>query len=168
MLGALGGALMGGVAAIRGAREGARTTAEGIRQQVRDQAAFEHESWLREQRQVAYTAFIGELQKTFKVAREAADSLRDPDLERMERAVESLFQAGNLITLIGPPSLDFVATEASRAAGRLLSKIREVERAPEDEDLLERLGAEMDDAGQQLHDLDRQFVLLARQTLRAE
>ncbi|MEU9286754.1 hypothetical protein AB0D57_19060 [Streptomyces sp. NPDC048275] len=50
LLGAIGGAAVGGVAAARGARLGAETTARATAKQVHDQASVDHEHWLRGQR----------------------------------------------------------------------------------------------------------------------
>ncbi|MEV8334302.1 hypothetical protein [Streptomyces niveus] len=53
MVGALGGAAVGGIAAVRGARLGAEKSAEATRQQVKDQAVVEHLHWLRQERREA-------------------------------------------------------------------------------------------------------------------
>ncbi|MGW2087002.1 hypothetical protein [Streptomyces sp. NPDC001880] len=50
LVGAISGAAVGGIAAARGARLGAETTARATARQVHDQAAINHDHWLRGQR----------------------------------------------------------------------------------------------------------------------
>ena len=75
MIGALGGALAGGVAAVRGARVGAETTAAAALQQIQDQAVTEHQQWLRGQRQQAYSALIAEVQTVRRVTQSLMTAL---------------------------------------------------------------------------------------------
>ncbi|MGW8378512.1 hypothetical protein [Streptomyces sp. ODS28] len=58
LVGAVAGAAVGGITAARGARIGAETTARATVEQVRDQAAMDHEHWLRGQRLEACTALL--------------------------------------------------------------------------------------------------------------
>lgn len=58
LLGAIGGAAIGGVAAARGARLGAETAANATARQVTEQAAVDHEHWLRGQRLEACRALL--------------------------------------------------------------------------------------------------------------
>jgi hypothetical protein len=58
LVGAIGGAAIGGFAAARGARIGAETTARATIKQVQDQAAIDHEHWLRGQRLESCTALL--------------------------------------------------------------------------------------------------------------
>jgi hypothetical protein len=53
MVGALGGAVAGGIAAVRGARIGAEKTSAALLKQTQDQAEIEHRHWAREHRRSA-------------------------------------------------------------------------------------------------------------------
>lgn len=58
LVGAIGGAAIGGIAAARGSRIGAETAARATAKQVRDQAVIDHEHWLRGQRLEACGALL--------------------------------------------------------------------------------------------------------------
>ncbi|MCC9686877.1 hypothetical protein [Streptomyces sp. MNU103] len=82
-VGALGGGLIAGIAAVRGAR----ATGEAVRQQVRDQAEVEHRQWLRGQRQQAYADTIHALEMFLSVAGTAIFQ-EEQRAEHMPRVVE--------------------------------------------------------------------------------
>ncbi|WP_405891397.1 hypothetical protein OG612_06370 [Streptomyces sp. NBC_01527] len=107
MIGALGGALAGGVAAVRGARVGAETMAAAALQQIQDQAVTEHQQWLRGQRQQAYSALIAEVQAVRRVTQSLATALyvehrREPQLEAVQASIRQLCDAGIAVALLGP------------------------------------------------------------------
>lgn len=107
MVGALGGALAGGVAAVRGARVGAETTAAAALQQIQDQAVTEHQRWLREQRQQAYSALIAEVQAVRQATLPLVTALyvehrREPQLDAAQVSIRQLCDVGNAVALLGP------------------------------------------------------------------
>ncbi|MCH6161418.1 hypothetical protein [Streptomyces marispadix] len=58
LIGALGGAITGGYAAIRGAREAADRSARAALEQAAQQASDQHEHWLRQERRSAYAELL--------------------------------------------------------------------------------------------------------------
>ncbi|MEU6509358.1 hypothetical protein [Streptomyces sp. NPDC046942] len=116
MVGALGGAVAGGLAAVRGARLGAETSARALRQQVQDQAATEHAHWLREQRRVAYAAYIAAAQSARERAFDALDTPDDTVTDAIYEAVFQLAGTRSSLTLVGPGTIDQVATTLLSAA----------------------------------------------------
>ncbi|MEV5170883.1 hypothetical protein AB0L10_07290 [Streptomyces flaveolus] len=58
-VGALGGATIGGLAAVRGSRIGAEKGAEALRLQVQDQLLGEQRHWVREQRRQSCASILG-------------------------------------------------------------------------------------------------------------
>ncbi|MEU1553187.1 hypothetical protein ABZ517_10740 [Streptomyces scabiei] len=58
LVGALGGAITGGYAAIRGAREAAERSARAALEQAAWQARDQHEHWLRQERRSAYAELL--------------------------------------------------------------------------------------------------------------
>ncbi|MEU6166249.1 hypothetical protein [Streptomyces tanashiensis] len=63
LVGAIGGAAIGGLAAARGARLGAETTARATTRQVHDQGTINHEHWLRGQRLESCRALLSAYDK---------------------------------------------------------------------------------------------------------
>ena len=107
------------------------------RRQVADQAAVEHEQWLRGQRQEAYLAFLASLDRLARDAEEGCDNLEDylpgsgeepiepaagltiEDLEEEAREPfgMELYEELEKLTLLGP---DAVVDAARAAAGALV------------------------------------------------
>ncbi|MEW2469506.1 hypothetical protein AB0919_31570 [Streptomyces sp. NPDC046994] len=125
MVGALGGAVAGGVAAVRGARIGAERTAAATREAVRDQAAAEHGHWLREQRRDAFASFITATQ-TVTDASKAVTSMQHDQLIAFNESIQRLIKISSLITLMGPQ-------EAITAAGRVIGAAENFRRCMWDE-----------------------------------
>ncbi|MFD8308113.1 hypothetical protein ACFV29_38145 [Streptomyces sp. NPDC059690] len=108
LVGAVGGAAIGGMAATRGARVGAETAARATARQVQDQAAVDHMHWLRGQRLqayqdllAAYDAYSDAVKAVEQWAsREAGDAGRRPG-EYVQR-VEAFLRAHMVIRLVGP------------------------------------------------------------------
>lgn len=133
MSGALGGALIGGIAAVRGARVGAETTAAAALQQIQDQAATEHQHWLREQRQQTYSALITELQTTRQavhslVAALYADRRPESQLHAAQASIRNLVDSGVAVALLGPEAViesqQRVTDRVLRLEERLLESFR--------------------------------------------
>ncbi|MGW5527434.1 hypothetical protein [Streptomyces xanthochromogenes] len=122
--GALGGAVAGGIAAVRGSRIGAETGARALRQQVQDQAEIERAHWLREQRRAAYSTYIAAAQKA---GEKAYDSLGSPDDACADDVFEAVSQLASLrssLTLIGPREIDEAAHDLLGAGWEVARKIR--------------------------------------------
>lgn len=165
MVGALGGAVAGGVAAVRGARIGAEKAFEAGRQQVQDQAAVELSHWLREQRREAYVSFIREIQVVIDAAK-AVTTMEHDQLMNFNRSIEDLKVAGNSITLMGPQ-------EMIEAAGRVIGSAIEFnacmwreshtpdQRSQESLDASERT----DDASDDFQEMKAYFVAAAQGVL---
>ncbi|MEV0438689.1 hypothetical protein AB0I84_28470 [Streptomyces spectabilis] len=122
MMGALGGALAGGVAAVRGAKIGAQTAAAASRQVVKDQATADHVHWLREQRQHAYSNLLSEAQAYREVAHSLVTALfverrRERQLGDVQQSARQLCDAGSAVSLLGPA---FVLGAQGRVTDRCL------------------------------------------------
>ncbi|MFI6288360.1 hypothetical protein ACIBCM_27040 [Streptomyces sp. NPDC051018] len=123
-IGALGGGLIAGTAAIRGAR----TAGEAVRQQVRDQAVVEHRQWLRGQRQQAYAGAVRAVE-AFIAAAESAMFCGDDDRpQHMARVVETHenFQAtAVMINLVGPQEVHATLYDCSAATNHFRNALHD-------------------------------------------
>lgn len=133
MVGALGGAVAGGAAAIRGARIGAEKTAEATRAQVRDQAALDHGRWLQQQRVETYSAFL-EAWDAVLVAVTDVGGLRDEPtpadaLGSVSDALRNLRSQLTRVMVVGPPKARRLAEDLVQAA----SQMRRMLELPESE-----------------------------------
>ncbi|MFJ5728339.1 hypothetical protein [Streptomyces paradoxus] len=105
------GAVVGGIAAVWGVKVGAERSAQATRQQVQDQAAAEHDHWLRQQRLEAYQNFqdtYGEL-----VRLTALDG--DEDLSAAAESARVLFRWSSRIDILGPPNVAELADRVTSA-----------------------------------------------------
>ncbi|MFD4525011.1 hypothetical protein ACFWP7_14040 [Streptomyces sp. NPDC058470] len=80
LVGALGGAAMGGLAAVRGARIGAETTARATIEQARTQERAQHDHWLRDERKRA-AALMLEVYDRFTIAASNVTRMFDLEIE---------------------------------------------------------------------------------------
>ncbi|WP_427922160.1 hypothetical protein [Streptomyces sp. cg40] len=80
LVGALGGAAMGGLAAVRGARLGAETTARATIEQVRTQERAQHDHWLRDERKRAAVLML-EAYDRFTIAASNVTRMFDLEIE---------------------------------------------------------------------------------------
>ncbi|MGW2553100.1 hypothetical protein [Streptomyces sp. NPDC001635] len=80
LAGALGGAFIGGLAAIRGARIGAETTARATLEQVRTQERAQHDHWLRDERKRAAVLML-EAYDRFSIAASNVTRMFDLEIE---------------------------------------------------------------------------------------
>ncbi|MEU2606607.1 hypothetical protein [Streptomyces albus] len=119
------GAIAGGMAAIRGARIGAETSARALRQQVQDQADSEHARWLREQRRQGYNNYITAAQKVAAAAREAVLEPTDATTDELFDATIDLTHLRSAVTLIGPEAIESAADDVLSSAHHLDHVLRE-------------------------------------------
>ncbi|GGO58046.1 hypothetical protein GCM10012287_55310 [Streptomyces daqingensis] len=80
LVGALGGAAMGGLAAVRGARMGAETTARATIEQARTQERAQHDHWLRDERKRAAVLML-EMYDRFTIAASNVTRMFDLEIE---------------------------------------------------------------------------------------
>ncbi|MFJ2833144.1 hypothetical protein ACIPC1_37325 [Streptomyces sp. NPDC087263] len=80
LVGALGGAAMGGLAAVRGARIGAETTARATIEQARAQERAQHDHWLRDERKRAAVLML-EVYDRFTIAASNVTRMFDLEIE---------------------------------------------------------------------------------------
>ncbi|TLQ43423.1 hypothetical protein [Streptomyces marianii] len=141
MVGALGGALVGGVAAVRGARIGAEKAAEAVRQQVQDQASVDHDHWLRQQRLEAYTMLLGAYDAHAPVAHRASqkvadvspgEDLPDAEFEEMFTTAGVIQQERQRVKLVGPDAIHVKAVELEQAVWRYRSALMALAEALHD------------------------------------
>jgi hypothetical protein len=119
-----GGALVGGIAAIRGAR----TTAESVRRQVQDQAVVEHQQWLRGQRQETYAESIRAAEVFIATCETVMFCANEVRAERMARVVEShenYQTTTSMISLIGPGEVRQASFRCSAASNHLRNALEE-------------------------------------------
>ncbi|MGI5425819.1 hypothetical protein [Streptomyces sp. CA-179760] len=107
MIGALGGALAGGMAAVRGAKIGAQTAAAASRQVVEDQAEADHAHWLREQQQQSYGSLLSEAQNFRRAVQTLTTALfidhwRESQLSEVNECARRVQEAGSAVALLGP------------------------------------------------------------------
>ncbi|GAA0680271.1 hypothetical protein GCM10009536_08390 [Streptomyces thermocarboxydus] len=84
LVGAIGGAAIGGFAAARGTRLGAETAAQATVRQVHDQSIAEHEHWLRERRLETCTALLAAYHRYAIQASALHRALEDESAESAE------------------------------------------------------------------------------------
>ncbi|MET9465739.1 hypothetical protein ABZY44_13210 [Streptomyces sp. NPDC006544] len=80
LVGGLGGAAMGGLAAVRGARMGAETTARATIEQARAQERAQHDHWLRDERKRAAVLML-EAYDRFTIAASNVTRMFDLEIE---------------------------------------------------------------------------------------
>ncbi|MFF8903361.1 hypothetical protein [Streptomyces olivaceoviridis] len=80
LVGALGGAAMGGLAAVRGARIGAETTARATIEQARTQERAQRDHWLRDERKRAAVLML-EAYDRFTIAASNVTRMFDLEIE---------------------------------------------------------------------------------------
>ncbi|MFF4370420.1 hypothetical protein [Streptomyces sp. NPDC001594] len=80
LVGALSGAAMGGLAAVRGARIGAETTAHATIEQARTQGRTQHDHWLRDERKRAAVLML-EAYDRFAIAASSLTRMFDLEIE---------------------------------------------------------------------------------------
>ncbi|MFE6149306.1 hypothetical protein [Streptomyces sp. NPDC057889] len=133
LVGAIGGAAIGGAAATRGARLGAETAAKATEKQVKEQALNEHEHWLREQRLQAYRSLLLAYDKWATAATQMSGMLdwtrtdADPNPVDTGSPANEVTSAYVLIKLLGPEEVRQTATalwEGVYARYECLSKWR--------------------------------------------
>jgi len=104
LIGALGGAIVGGYAAIRGAREGAERAATSAMEQITRQAEDQHRHWLRQERRILYAETLQEISDfELKVARLLSCSEASPivPLSLAEACIETIAAQVHLIQRMG-------------------------------------------------------------------
>lgn len=117
LVGALGGAVIGGAAAMCGARIGAETTARATEKQVREQALNEHEHWLREQRLQAYRALLVAFDEFAVATTQMSRMLNWPSTDADPIPVDigapanAVTSANVLIQMLGPEGVRAPAAE---------------------------------------------------------
>lgn len=117
LVGAMGGAVIGGIAATRGARIGAETAARATAKQVREQALNEHEHWLREQRLQAYRALLVAYDEYAVASTQMGRMLdwprtdADPNPVDIGVPANAVTSAYSLIQLLGPETVRAPAKE---------------------------------------------------------
>ncbi|MFK0291856.1 hypothetical protein ACIQU6_15465 [Streptomyces sp. NPDC090442] len=134
MLGALGGSMVGGWAAVRGARDAAALNAETVRQQVADQAEIEHRHWVRQERQKAYRevldAYAGVTPMIWVIHESLASQDESDWPERLDLTEEfDVLNSGcSRLVLLGPApvaeagnALSLVLHEVERSFMRLVT-----------------------------------------------
>jgi hypothetical protein len=158
--GALGGAVAGGMAAVRGARIGAENAADVTRQQTKDQAAVEHQHWIREQRQQAYVAFIAATLKCelefHNVHESLSDSQTSIETEPMDSALTEVTGTAPRILLLGPDGMIDLASAATQAAIDALALIESDEGT--DRDRVSEALEKMSEARKDFHDAARRIM----------
>jgi hypothetical protein len=121
LVGAIGGAAIGGFAAARGARSGAEMAARATARQVRDQALFDHAHWLRERRLEACRDFLGAYDE-YAGAATAYEKLLTSDPNSAESAEPVTLRPSTLalhriyfvIRILGPEALRQAAAQVRR------------------------------------------------------
>ncbi|MFG2889297.1 hypothetical protein [Streptomyces sp. NPDC048248] len=111
MVGALGGAATGGLAAVRGARIGAEKTSAALLKQTQDQAEIEHRHWAREHRRQACSQLMEQYAGMLGALALAQKALWNGELLPAEehQAIDALKVAmapvSRQLDLWGPPEL---------------------------------------------------------------
>ncbi|GAA2690623.1 hypothetical protein [Streptomyces lunalinharesii] len=134
MVGALGGSLVGGWAAVRGARDAAALNADAIRRQVAEQAMSEHRHWVRQERQKAYREVLDAYAEVTPMIWTIHESLASQDEsewpERLDltEQFDVLNSACSRLVLLGPApvaeagnALSLVLHEVERSFMRLVA-----------------------------------------------
>ncbi|MEU5243430.1 hypothetical protein AB0G81_04820 [Streptomyces asoensis] len=122
MVGALGGAVAGGVAAVRGARLGAEKTSAALLKQTQDQAEIEHRHWAREHRRQACSQLMEQYAGILEALANAERSLWREEVLTVEQnqAIDTLIVAttpvSRQIDLWGP-------SELRDAVGELMTRV---------------------------------------------
>ncbi|GGX48992.1 hypothetical protein GCM10010321_77250 [Streptomyces chartreusis] len=81
LIGAVGGALAGGYAAIRGAREAAERAAQGALAQAEQQAKDQHSHWLRQERRTVYRECVRQSHAYVRAVVDLRSALRTSDAQ---------------------------------------------------------------------------------------
>lgn len=122
LVGAVGGAIVGGAAAARGARLGAQTAADATARQVRDQAYADHVHWLRERRLEAFREFMNAydecVEQSLAFVRSFAgnpDRSDVPSAEVLYPTAMALGRGYALIRIVGPEAVRVEAAEVRQA-----------------------------------------------------
>jgi hypothetical protein len=125
------GAVIGGAAAVWGAR-----------QQVRGQAAAEHHHWSRQMRREAYEGFVTgatEVINSFMAFRRAlSDGGHEAARDDVKHKLHALLYLGTRVTLAGPEDMNALAHQLSSAlhsAGQRLMAIDSVDALAAADDL---------------------------------
>ncbi|WP_432110291.1 hypothetical protein [Streptomyces sp. AA1529] len=162
MVGALGGSIAGGLAAIRGAKIGAMSSAEATRRQVQDQSMAEHSHWLRSKRADAYSEFLNQARRTEQAVDRFAFKLHAgsasfEDLTDVDEEIDKLLDCGSTIELVGPEVMIYTKHHLIQKALRIA---REVRISFRDESLdIDELGIYQEN----LSDCREDFTIQARQ-----
>ncbi|MET7719057.1 hypothetical protein [Streptomyces sp. NPDC005407] len=117
------GTVVGGAAAVWGAKIGAERSAQAVKQQVKDQAAAEHAHWLRQQRLEAYERFDDNYSQLSRlVVRIEGDISSAPDL------IRDLARCSSRIDILGPLEVSFRAVQIATALGVRIAELHMLRR----------------------------------------
>lgn len=123
MAGALGGAVVGGVAAVRGARIGAEKAAEASQTQLKSQASIDHGRWLQQQRIEAYSAFLDAWDAILPAISEVGGLENSPlsadDIRPVSIALHNLRSERRRVAILGPRRAERLADELLKAASQM-------------------------------------------------
>ncbi|MGW9070256.1 hypothetical protein ACWGQT_12535 [Streptomyces yangpuensis] len=95
------GTMVGGAAAVWGAKIGAERSARAVGQQVQDQAAAEHAHWLRQQRSEAYELFEDSYHEVDRLVQRGEEQ----DIAAARESIRSLHRREARIEILGPQAV---------------------------------------------------------------
>lgn len=168
LVGAIGGAAVGGIAAIWGAR-----------QQVRDQADRDHRRWIREERQKAYAQVLeaftaygsyAELVtvKLWKASGDAADPLPESDWDQLVQVSLGVQMACSKLGLFGPDVILQAGNTLRHTCGNLtgiLHTWREALQSGEPPEQLLAINHERRERGETMRASYRTFMATGQEVL---
>ncbi|MFJ3882396.1 hypothetical protein ACIPW5_33745 [Streptomyces sp. NPDC090077] len=130
ILSAVGGALVGGLAAVRGARIGAETNAAAVLAQGRLQAAGAHDLWVRQERQKAYLQVMDCYSQFNRACVQYRDQLKetrpldDPTMDLYVKTLITFMSSCSHLALLGPASVQVAGAAVRTQAERFVGTIR--------------------------------------------
>nr|BFD83064.1 hypothetical protein StreXyl84_24650 [Streptomyces sp. Xyl84] len=118
------GAVVGGAAAVWGAKIGAERSARAVRQQVQDQAAAEHAHWLRQQRSEAYEQF----EDAYNEVARRVELGEEEDVTQAVELIRTLYRWQARIEILGPPAVAESAEGVLSVLGMRLAALAAMHR----------------------------------------
>ncbi|MFI0238228.1 hypothetical protein [Streptomyces sp. NPDC016845] len=154
------GTVVGGLAAIWGAKVGAERAAQAARQQAVDQAEFERSHWLRQQRLELFAEFLARSREWQKIALASEKAFESPESRENYReemaGISDLFSRLILITdqvdvvCPGMTTIHIAYARLHDAATKYdswLDELPDLQDAPDDPDALAREDEDYQEAG---------------------
>ncbi|MDF3141688.1 MULTISPECIES: hypothetical protein [unclassified Streptomyces] len=164
------GAVVGGAAAVWGAKIGAERSAHAVKQQVQDQAAAEHAHWLRQQRSEAYEQF----EDAYNEVSRLVELGEEQDVSQAVELIRTLYRWQARIEILGPPAVAESAEGVLSVLGMRLAALTAMHRMNSgadgvpDEDYVRMINGLVDESQflpDRWRDYHRDFVAAAQQVM---